>query len=180
MYNLLVFILLLTFPVTNSSSISTVDHKAPIEELSAYLFLSETCPICISLTPEIKKIEAEFLNKGLVLHLVFPNVKDSNPEKIGKFVRKYHLKSQAFIDNEQSLTNKYGASTTPEVFLVEKKTDRIIYSGKVNDEFIALGKRKRTNINHFLYDAIRKYLEGDKSTVISTKAVGCFIIKEID
>lgn len=122
MYNLLVFILLLTFPVTNSSSISTVDHKAPIEELSAYLFLSETCPICISLTPEIKKIEAEFLNKGLVLHLVFPNVKDSNPEKIGKFVRKYHLKSQAFIDNEQSLTNKYGASTTPEVFLVEKKT----------------------------------------------------------
>ena len=168
MYNLLVFILLLTFPVTNSSSISTVDHKAPIEELSAYLFLSETCPICISLTPEIKKIEAEFLNK------------DSNPEKIGKFVRKYHLKSQAFIDNEQSLTNKYGASTTPEVFLVEKKTDRIIYSGKVNDEFIALGKRKRTNINHFLYDAIRKYLEGDKSTVISTKAVGCFIIKEID
>lgn len=78
------------------------------------------------------------------------------------------------------MTNKYGASTTPEVFLVEKKTDRIIYSGKVNDEFIALGKRKRTNINHFLYDAIRKYLEGDKSTVISTKAVGCFIIKEID
>ena len=99
MYNLLVFILLLTFTVTNNSTISNVDHKAPIEELSAYLFLSETCPICISLTPEIKKIEAEFLNKGLVLNLVFPNIKDSSPEKISKFVKKYHLKSKAFLDN---------------------------------------------------------------------------------
>ncbi len=180
MYNLLVFILLLTFTVTNNSTISNVDHKAPIEELSAYLFLSETCPICISLTPEIKKIEAEFLNKGLVLNLVFPNIKDSSPEKISKFVKKYHLKSKAFLDNEHSLTKKYGAAITPEVFLIEKKTERIIYSGKVNDEFIALGKRKRTNINHYLYDTIRKYLEGDKSPVISTKAVGCFIIKEID
>ena len=180
MYNLLIITLILSLPLANESTSSFVDAKAPIAELTAYVFLSETCPICISLTPEIRKIETEFANKGLVLHLVFPNVKDSNPEKISKFVKKYHLKSQASLDEAQSLTSKYGATITPEVFLIENKTERILYSGKVTDEFIALGKRKRTNINHFLYDAIRRYLQGDKSNISSTKAVGCFIIKEMN
>ncbi len=145
---------------------------------TAYIFMSETCPICKSLTPEIKNLEIKYQKQGIEIIMVFPNTTVSKDLEIQKFREKYKIKSKAIMDEHQKLTRHLGATITPEVFVVEYKTGRVIYSGKVNDEYVGLGKRKRSKINHYLDKVLEDIVDGNLSIVTSTKAVGCFIIKE--
>ena len=172
---ILVLILIFNFLQLNSDPIDTV---APENIALVYIFMSETCPICKSLTPEIKKIETKYKNQGVELIMVFPNTTISKEADIQQFREKYKTSSKGVIDHKQQLTKQLGATITPEVFVIELKTDRIIYSGKVNDEFVGLGKRKRSKINHYLDNVLEDLIDGNTNKVASTKAVGCFIIKE--
>lgn len=151
---------------------------APEKIATVYIFMSETCPICKSLTPEIKKIESKYKKQGVEIIMVFPNITISTDTDIQKFREKFKITSKAIMDTNQELTKQFGATITPEVFVIENKTERIIYSGKVNDEFVALGKRKRTGINHYLETVLEDFINGTPNSISSTKAVGCFIIKE--
>ena len=146
-------------------------------QLSVFIFMSETCPICIQLTPEIIKIEDQYSDK-VKFTIVFPNSKSSTVSSVENFRKKYNLKSEVLIDHGQKITNEMGASITPEVFVIDNLTNRTIYSGMISDEYIALGKRKRSNVNHILFNVLSDFLSGDSYDFLPNKAVGCFIIKE--
>jgi len=146
-------------------------------ELSVYIFVSETCPICINLTPEFNSIQEKFGKKARIL-LVFPNSKVSSEKGVEHFKTRYSIKSQSIIDYGQNITKEVGATITPEVFVIENSSKRTIYSGMISDEYVALGKRKRSKVNHLLLNVLTDYFENDIFDFVPNKAVGCFIIKE--
>ena len=147
------------------------------DSIVAYIFMLESCPISQQITPAIKEIHEEFKNQGIAFQLVFPNEDYTTPEAMDSFLKKYELKMPAVIDNEKSLTQKWEATVTPEVVVVRKKSETILYRGKIDNSFISLGKRRRVVNEHYLKDALVQIVSGKQVAVQQTKPVGCFIMK---
>lgn len=131
----------------------------------------------MSMTREIRFLADTFKNKNVTFQLVFPNYQTSTPESVKSFVRKYGLGLPWSIDDGQIMTRSYNVTITPQVIVIDQESQRIIYSGMITDEYVALGKRKRTKVNHILYSVINDFLTGEADDFVHNQPVGCFIIK---
>lgn len=155
----------------------TLTTSAQTDSLMVYIFLSETCPICKSTTPELQSLYADFANKGISFRGVFPNKSVSSIETREAFASKYKLKFPLVGDPEHSLTNQLNAQITPEVFVVRVKNNELIYRGLIDNSYIRVGKRRSITTAFYLRNALEQYLSGQVSTIQPTDAVGCFIQK---
>ena len=63
---------------------------------------------------------------------------------------------------------------TPEIF-VEGKPGVILYSGRIDDSFYAVGKRRNSITTHELEDALLQITSKQPIKVPRTQAVGCVI-----
>jgi hypothetical protein len=78
------------------------------------------------------------------------------------------------VDVQQVVSNRYGAVTTPQVFLVDR--DGILrYRGAVDDVTF----RQRQATRSFLREAVEALLSGRLPEVRETPAYGCAIVREV-
>ena len=151
--------------------------SAQTDSLMVYIFLSETCPICKSTTPELQSLYSDYSSKGISFTGVFPNKSVSSIETRAAFASKYKLKFPLIGDPEHALTNQLNAQITPEVFVVRIKNNELIYRGLIDNSYIRVGKRRSITTAFYLRNALEQYLSGNVSTIQSTNAVGCIIQK---
>ncbi len=151
--------------------------SAQTDSLMVYIFLSETCPICKSTTPELQSLYSDYSSKGIAFTGVFPNKSVSSIETREAFASKYKLKFPLIGDPEHALTNQLNAQITPEVFVVRIKNNELIYRGLIDNSYIRVGKRRSITTAFYLRNALEQYLLGQISNIKSTEAVGCFIQK---
>lgn len=140
------------------------------------IFLSPTCTMCQGYAHPLNALYEEYRNQGVDFLGIFPNyyVTDSS---IAEYKEKYNIVFPLEADSAFYYTDKLGASMTPEVFLVEKATDSILYAGQINNLYIRPG-RKRGNISeHYLKDALNSLLAGNPIEVKRKEPVGCYIVK---
>ena len=140
-----------------------------------YVFLSESCPICQNITKELKDLHKEFAEKEFDFIGIMPNLSISNVESIKKFKNKYDLPFNLKLDREHSLTKELSATITPEVFVIRKSDNKILYSGKIDNSYERVGKRRTVVTEHYLKDALKSISNGVTPNPTYTKAVGCFI-----
>lgn len=152
--------------------------KAQADSITVYLFLSESCPICQSVTIELKKLYAEYNSKGIGFVGLFPNATLSDEQTRKAFAKKYNLPFVLKEDKRQQLTQQYGATTTPQVFVVRNSDGVVLYSGKVDNSFEALGKKRQVTTEHYLQKALNDILSGRTPDPAQTAPVGCFISKQ--
>ncbi|MES2512706.1 MAG: redoxin family protein [Bacteroidota bacterium] len=162
------FLLLFTLALQVFSQNKTVPHKATV-----YVFLSETCPICQSYTLQLKKLYEAFKDKGITFIGVFPN-DDVSKKDINSFRKTYDIPFDLEPDENAKLAKKFHATLTPEVF-VEGKPGVILYSGRIDDSFYAVGKRRNSISTHELEDALLEITTKQKVKVPRTQSVGCII-----
>jgi hypothetical protein len=79
------------------------------------------------------------------------------------------------VDYEKELTKKFEATVTPEIVLVEKSSDQILYRGRIDDSYFRVGKRKTIKQTQELVDLLGLVANGDKIEVSWAPAIGCFI-----
>ncbi|HPH82194.1 MAG TPA: redoxin domain-containing protein [Flavobacteriales bacterium] len=168
----LISLILLFLPLSSLLSFHKTDKR---EELTVYVFLSETCPICQSITTELKQIDTRFRGEGVKLVGLFPSPKISTEESRKKFAKKYQLSFPLLSDSSHTFTQKYQATITPEVVVVNDVSGEIIYRGLVDNSFASVGKRRRVVSEHYLLDILQHYYAGTPSTITSTQPVGCII-----
>lgn len=144
------------------------------DSLRVFLFMSETCPICRSITPEIMRVSAEFRDKPVEFTMVFPNESLSTDSTRRAFASKYGLEIPMIADPGRVLTGRLGVNITPEV-VVTSTTGEVIYRGLIDDSFERIGKRRQVTTHHFLYDALQQYFGKQEVSPAYTKAVGCKI-----
>ena len=147
------------------------------DSITVYVFLSETCPICQSQTLTLRQLYDEYAGKGITFMGVFPNAELSTDESIRKFGRKYKLDFSLKRDEQQQLTNKLQATITPQVFVLNNRTQQVLYRGKVDNSYEGIGKRRQVITEHYLKNALQATLENKEPPVKETAPVGCFIIK---
>lgn len=147
------------------------------DSISVYVFLSETCPICQNQTLTLRQLYDEYAGKGISFVGLFPNQDLSSRESIQKFGRKYKIDFELRKDEQQKLTTQLAATVTPEVFVVNNATQKVLYRGKVDNSFEGIGKKRQVITKHYLHDALKNILEQKEVVLKETPAVGCFIVK---
>ena len=143
------------------------------KETTVYVFLSETCPICQSYTLTLKELYKKYSNKNVEFVGVFPNYY-ADLDSIATFKEKYSIPFELIIDKDSKLTKHFKASITPEVF-VESAGGKLLYSGRIDDSFYAIGKRRNVITSTELSDALIQIVSGHPVAVPKTQAVGCII-----
>ncbi|MES2761030.1 MAG: redoxin domain-containing protein [Bacteroidota bacterium] len=140
---------------------------------TVYVFLSEVCPICQSYTLPLKKLYESYKDKGIRFVGLFPNEGVSKKD-VNSFRKTYDIPFDMELDEGGVLAKKFRATLTPEVF-VEGKPGVILYTGRIDDSFYAVGKRRNSVSTHELEDALAEITSKQKIKQPRTQAVGCII-----
>lgn len=146
--------------------------------LTVYIFLSETCPICQSVTNELKKLHQQYGPMQVEFIGLFPDGILSDSETRAAFSKKYGLSFPLQLDSGQLFTRKFHAEITPEVVVVNNETETILYRGKVDNSFASLGKRRTVVTEYYLRNALESWMAGKKILLSETQPVGCIIQKK--
>ncbi len=104
----------------------------------------------------------------------FPN-ESSTPELVAEFAEKYNLTFPLEIDTDQALTRRLGATITPEVVVYDHRIGQILYSGRIDDRYVKVGKRRRHVQTSELEDALKAIRAGQPVAVREAPATGCLI-----
>lgn len=145
----------------------------PSGSLQVIYFLSPYCTICQFYTLELRKIYNEYAGKPITFKGVFSS-ESITQETIESFKTKYLIPFE--IVGDTTLHEQLNATVTPEVFLLNASGE-ILYSGRIDDSFAAIGKRRARAKHHELRDALDACLNGDTVIVKRTTPVGCIIQK---
>lgn len=165
-------ILVLLFVIASFTSVKSGDS------ISVFIFLSETCPICQNQTLTLRQLYNDFSDKGISFTGVFPNLEFSSKQSIDMFGKKYKIDFALTRDEEQKLTKRYSTTTTPEVIVLNNQSNQVLYRGKVDNSFEAIGKKRQVITEHYLRWALESVLSGQPVQTTETKPVGCFIVKD--
>ena len=142
-----------------------------------FFFVLHDCPAANSYAPEMNRIAAKYGAKGVRSYLVYVE-SDLDETEARKHAREHQIGFPALIDRRQELVKVTGATISPEVALVSAEK-RVVYRGRIDDRFVALGKRRVEPTTRDLREALDAMLEGKPVPNPVTKAVGCYLsVKE--
>ena len=86
-------------------------------KLTVYVFFGENCPICQHHTLTLNNLTQKYAAQGVEIIGVFPNP-ESDSAAIEEFKQKYKIKFALKKDEGRKLMKHFGATITPEVFVV--------------------------------------------------------------
>lgn len=149
------------------------------KQLIAVIFTSNYCPYSKLYEERILALHDEFSAKGLQLILINPNdpVKSKN-DTVEKMAEKAKEKGYPFpylADKDQIAGKLFGATKTPEVFLLKKKNGsfNIVYSGAIDDN-----PQVPQDVNTaYVNEAILALLANKNPVQQHTRPTGCIIKK---
>jgi hypothetical protein len=151
-----------TNPLKEAGSVATV--------LS---FVSTSCPTSNRYAPTVNAIYDEFSKEGVAFYRVYSDPHVSN-ERIKKHTEDYGYAMPAVRDTRHELAKMTGARITPQVAVITADR-RLVYTGRIDNWYIALGKSRTRPTEHNLRDVLDAVIEGNSIPQASGRAVGCYI-----
>jgi len=152
-------------------------------EILVIVFTCNHCPTAQAYEERIKKLAADYRNKGVVLIAISPN----DPKAVRLDELGYSDMGDSFEDmkirakdmsynfpylydgDEQKVSRSYGPQRTPHVFIFDKRR-RLRYEGRIDDaEKPGLVKSRDVR------NAIEALLKGGKVPAEKTRTIGCSI-----
>lgn len=137
-----------------------------------FLFVRTDCPISNRYAPEVRRLHEKFAGGGATFWLVYPDP-DESVEMIRQHVKAYRYHLGVLRDPEHGLVRATGVRVTPEAAVFVG--GRIVYRGRIDDRFVALGKARPAPTTHDLEMALEAILTGKPVATETTPAIGCFI-----
>lgn len=139
------------------------------------IFISNTCPYVERYLKRIKQIQRNFSDRGLILIGINANHTLQNPaetlEQMKDFSQAKDLNFPYLRDVTQDVAQCFGATKTPEVFLLDKN-GVICYKGQIDD-----APEDETAVQKsYLQDAIAKLLNQEAIAQVTTPPIGCEIL----
>jgi hypothetical protein len=140
--------------------------------LRAYVFLSTTCPIANSYTPELNRLADEF--KGRVEIFGVLSEPDVSRRAAQKHFAEFELRIPVLFDSSNLLLKELKPSHVPQVFLLNTQ-GQIVYKGAIDNAYESIGRRRATVEHHYLKSAITSVLAGEPVAKPETSPVGCIV-----
>lgn len=151
-------------------NLSGKESRINLDKPTVIVFLSPECPLCKNYLPNLVKLQNA--NRDINFYGVIPGtsytLKDINALK-----NEYGINFDLLTDRNKQLSKYLSATTTPEVFLINKM-GAITYSGLIDNWASSLGQKRLVITEKYLEKAIKDQLDG-KQTFKKTIPVGCLI-----
>ena len=166
-------------PTVNDLRLPDLDGRqvAPLLAKDAkaivFIFIRTDCPLSNRYAPEVRRLDNKFAKSGVRFWLVYPDPGESG-EIIRNHIKEYEYRLKALRDPEHKLVKMTGAQVTPEA-AVFSPGGRMIYRGRIDDRYVALGKARPAPTTRDLEQVLEAILEGKQVTNKTTAAIGCFI-----
>lgn len=139
------------------------------------IFSCNTCPWVKLYEDRIQGLHETFTDKGWPVLVINPNDADRSPgDSFAKMQERAKNKNFTFpylYDETQEIARAYGATKTPEVFLLEKVEDDLIvrFTGAIDDS-----PRSAENAGvKYVEEAVEAIEAGKEVSVKEAKAIGC-------
>lgn len=135
-------------------------------------FLGTECPLAKLYAPKLAKLEQDYRARGVAFLSINSNAQDSLAE-MAAFGKASGIEFPQLKDPDQKVADLFGATRTPEVFLLDKR--RVVrYHGPVDDQFgVGLAREKPTK--EYLKMALDELRSGNPLSTIDIQPVGCKI-----
>jgi hypothetical protein len=135
------------------------------------IFVSSECPISNRYAPELRRLHEKFKEVGF--RLVYPN-RDERPDAIRSHTNEFQLTMGVVRDPEHLLVKRCQATVTPEVAVFSSAGD-LLYHGRIDNRYVALGKERPVATEHDLEQILQKIIHGQRLRPSFKRAVGCYI-----
>ena len=168
--------------VSTNLKVADIDGKVceplnPGESRANVLFFVRTdCPISNGYAPEITRIEKQYGPEKINFYLVYA-MKDLKEAAAREHMKEYKLAGSAIIDRKHELVKAVGATVTVEAAVLGRE-GKLVYLGRIDDQYEGLGKPRTVTTTHELRDALDAVVQGKEPKVSRTKAVGCAITED--
>jgi thiol-disulfide isomerase/thioredoxin len=161
----------LTIPDINGTRRSPLN---PEGKASVLFFITSDCPIANSYAPEIQRICSEYNPKQVSCDLVYVDPTLTVAD-VKKHVQDFGYSNlPAILDSSQKLVKAAGATITPEAAIIGP-SGQVLYRGRIDNVYAALGKRRPKATEHDLRKALDEILSGKPVSTSQTQAIGCYI-----
>lgn len=161
----------------DGSTISLSDYSN--EKGVMVIFSCNPCPYVIAYEDRIIDLHNRYASQGYPVVLINPNDAEKQPvDSIDEMRKRSNDKNYPFPylkDEDQSVYQAYGASKTPEIFLLKNNGDgnyTVVYTGTVDDNY-----KDASSVNvSYASNAVEALLKGENPDPASTVAIGCTIV----
>ncbi len=161
----------------DGSTISLSDYSN--EKGVMVIFSCNPCPYVIAYEDRIIDLHNEYASQGFPLVLINPNDAEKQPvDSMDEMRVRAEEKNYPFPyikDVDQSVYKAYGATRTPEIFLLKNNGNGnfvVAYTGTVDDNY---KDASAVNVS-YASDAVKALLQGETPNPASTVAIGCSIV----
>ena len=167
------------FSLTNidGATISLSDYSN--EKGVMVIFSCNPCPYVIAYEDRIIDLHNRYASQGFPLVLINPNDAEKQPvDSMDEMIVRAEEKNYPFPylkDEDQSVYEAYGATRTPEIFLLKNNGNGefvVAYTGTVDDNY----KDASAVTASYASEAVEALLKGETPNPASTVAIGCSIV----
>jgi hypothetical protein len=148
-------------------------RKASEGRVHVVVFTRSDCPVSNQFAPEVCGLFEKFHPLGTDFYLIYVDPSEK-PDTIREHLRQYDYPCAGLRDPDHTLVAQTGATVTPEAVVFDGDW-RVAYRGRINDEYVEVGKSRTSSIRHDLQEAIEATLAGHAVAEPVTRAVGCYI-----
>ena len=148
------------------------DYKA--YDYAVFYVQGVGCPISRIAVPSYRQVRDEYADSNIGFTMFNANIQDNIP-RIAEEAEEFGIDFPIIKDEGQQLAKALGVERTAEVFVVDPRTQAVLYRGPINDR---IGYETQRNVasEHYLKDALNTILAGgvvDMSNIPESK--GCLV-----
>lgn len=137
------------------------------------VFISTDCPVANYYHPTLRKIGADYANRGVRMYFVHANP-DVTVERARQHAKEFSLAAPVALDPKHVVARQIGATKTPQAAVVTTLGE-VAYLGRIDDTYLGYGKKRSVPAVNDLRDALDAVLAGKPVPAPRTESVGCFI-----
>ncbi len=127
-------------------------------------WISQDCPFSVTSVPLMRKTASRYAEKGVVW-LAIDSTHNRRPGDNARYRKLKRLPYPILDDRAGTVGRRYGAQTTPHMFVIDKQ-GTLVYAGAIYNK-----KRERNYVD----EALRDLLAGKKVALSETKPRGCLV-----
>ena len=161
-------------PLTDIDGVSHGRLDAADGKVTAIFFLLNDCPISNQLAPEINRICHDYAEQGVRCFLAYAGA-DVSADALRRHQQAFGYDCcPALQVARRTPADAAGATVTPEAALFSADGE-LLYRGRVNDLYAALGKKRSAPTQHDVRRALDEILGGRSVSRPRTQAIGCYL-----
>jgi hypothetical protein len=148
--------------------------KAETGQVEALFFVTNDCPVSNYYSHEIRRICEDYAKRGVGCALVYTDPALTN-EQARQHASEYgHGAYPKIVDRDHALVKAAGAAIDPTAVVI-KPDGAIVYRGRIDNSYAAIGIQRRVVTEHDVRDALDAIIAGRPVAKPEAPPVGCYI-----